>query len=884
MKTNSFTSIATLNAEVALDLASGVPGSILPFGTYIVLGNATTSGTYNWNGVALSSTSSTTNINATATVATTAHLSATYIDNGGTASTLTANISPQSALVIDSVALAVGNTVVVKNQYNVFTNGIYSVTNIGSSSTNWVLTRVSSITLYHGFTIGIQSGTLNAGKTFTVSPSTANNVLLDGTARPLLTTTAIGGDAILFTAVDISPTVSLTDGGNVLGISSTDNSIKLIPQIYQKTRGTVKSFGGQSSMTEGGATGKAFLKFRAPGHFTRVRIWIAGRGDTSGGQWQARVASTANPTYTNFATAFFPQTTSTGTLRAVPTNGEYFIVGNWYTISVVGTLPTTSWAALGWTQANNSATNIATPAVGDQFLCNPGGLLSAGVNVSPTSWATISGGGIATTLYQNYIAGAGNGALSVNNPAPYSSGNGWKLVSWDNGNTTSGNILPSSDLRIYNPKAAASSNTGGCAIPDSIVSDWVTLQSLAPDGAGETKPCLIVVLEKTSTSQSSATSTRAPSVYTPDYNAVIAYVPSTTGIATNLSACVYDTLPGFNTATTSIPYAWIEYDFVQPTRAFIGIGDSITEGYNLWFGPISKQSSIGKPFTYTNLAMSSNQSVEFIKAAMTYLKKGLPVTDIIYPLTSPNDPTELDTSDYWTEYQKTKLMDMVDFCNRYNIKLWVWFGGWDGWETGAGVNNSTGATYNLFGFYYNGLANWVKQQYVNGKFYKLIDVRTHWWSYSVSANQLITLPGPSLNNAWASTAALLAAYPIGGTYSGATTNYCIANVSSTGVTADMSTWVTYFNNGTAWVVTTAANVYLGNFASLSDPNLPSALGQGGGIISTGSTDITAWQYYRSEDTLGWVLQNAYIGQSLVHPSPVAQSFCNNLFANILAGE
>lgn len=72
---------------------------------------------------------------------TTANLTATY-DNGtsGIGATLT-NSGTQSALSIDGVTLAVGNRVLVKNQTVALQNGIYTVTNIGSNTTDWVLTR-----------------------------------------------------------------------------------------------------------------------------------------------------------------------------------------------------------------------------------------------------------------------------------------------------------------------------------------------------------------------------------------------------------------------------------------------------------------------------------------------------------------------------------------------------------------------------------------------------------------------------------------------------------------------------------------------------------------------------------------------------------------------
>lgn len=76
-------------------------------------------------------------------LATTENLTATY-DNGtsGVGATLT-NSGTQAALSIDGVAVSVGNRVLVKDQTTGLQNGIYVVTDAGSASTNWVLTRAT---------------------------------------------------------------------------------------------------------------------------------------------------------------------------------------------------------------------------------------------------------------------------------------------------------------------------------------------------------------------------------------------------------------------------------------------------------------------------------------------------------------------------------------------------------------------------------------------------------------------------------------------------------------------------------------------------------------------------------------------------------------------
>ena len=82
-------------------------------------------------------------IHASVVAATTANLTATY-DNGtsGVGATLT-NSGTQAALVLDGVTLSVSDRVLVKNQTSGAQNGIYTVTDTGSVSTDWVLTRAT---------------------------------------------------------------------------------------------------------------------------------------------------------------------------------------------------------------------------------------------------------------------------------------------------------------------------------------------------------------------------------------------------------------------------------------------------------------------------------------------------------------------------------------------------------------------------------------------------------------------------------------------------------------------------------------------------------------------------------------------------------------------
>ena len=83
------------------------------------------------------------NIHAASYAATTANLNATY-NNGtsGVGATLT-NAGTQAAFTTDGTTPSLNDRILVRLQSNTAENGIYTLTTVGSGSTNWVLTRAT---------------------------------------------------------------------------------------------------------------------------------------------------------------------------------------------------------------------------------------------------------------------------------------------------------------------------------------------------------------------------------------------------------------------------------------------------------------------------------------------------------------------------------------------------------------------------------------------------------------------------------------------------------------------------------------------------------------------------------------------------------------------
>lgn len=103
------------------------------------------------------------------------NLTVTY-DNGtnGVGATLT-NAGSQAALVIDDITMVVNDRVLIYEQTDASQNGIYTVTNVGSASTNWVLTRATDADSYapsdpdalaQGSGFFVEEGTQGAGEKY----------------------------------------------------------------------------------------------------------------------------------------------------------------------------------------------------------------------------------------------------------------------------------------------------------------------------------------------------------------------------------------------------------------------------------------------------------------------------------------------------------------------------------------------------------------------------------------------------------------------------------------------------------------------------------------------------------------------------------------------
>ncbi len=248
------------------------------------------------------------------------NLNATY-NNGtsGVGATLT-NAGTQVALVIDGITMVVSDRVLIYEQTTQTQNGIYVVTDIGSGSTNWVLTRASDADTYvinsanglsEGSTVFVQQGATGAGETYTCNTSgvitfgTTNitfaqissaQIYSAGTGLTLSGTTfsiADTGTAGTYGAANSVPVFTTNAQGQVTGVTPTSIAISSAAvsglaasattdttnasNISSGTLGTSRLSGSYTGITGVGALAAGSL---ATG-FTAVSAPLGGTGQTS---------------------------------------------------------------------------------------------------------------------------------------------------------------------------------------------------------------------------------------------------------------------------------------------------------------------------------------------------------------------------------------------------------------------------------------------------------------------------------------------------------------------------------------------------------------------------------------------------------------------------
>jgi len=303
------------------------------------------------------------------------NLTATY--NNGTAgvgATLT-NSGTQAALVIDGVTLNTSDRVLVYEQTAQTQNGVYVVTDTGSGSTNWVLTRSSDAntsgdndanSLDEGSYFYVQEGTSGAGESYvcnvsgTITFGTTNITFSQFAATPELT----GGTNIDVTGqtISLTGTVDETNGG------TGNNAYTLGDTLYSSASNTLAKLAGNTSTT------RKYLGQTGTGSVSAAPTWGDLVGDVTG-----NVTGNAGT-----ATALATGRTISLTGDVTGTSGSFDGTGS---VSIAATIAANS-VALGTDTTGNY---VASGAVSGNGLS--GSAASEGASFTVTSNATSSNSG-----------------------------------------------------------------------------------------------------------------------------------------------------------------------------------------------------------------------------------------------------------------------------------------------------------------------------------------------------------------------------------------------------------------------------------------------------------------------------------------------------------
>jgi len=182
-------------------------------------------------------------------LATTTALPANTYNNGtsGVGATLTANAN--GALSIDGVAVVAGNRVLVKNEAAQANNGVYTVTQVGSGSLPYILTRATDFD-----SAGTGVDQIDAGDFFLVTAGStlSNTSWVQQTPLPI----TVGTTAIVFTQFGAPITYSAGTGlslaGTVFSITNTGvtattyGSASSVPVLAINAQGQVTSASNSS--------------------------------------------------------------------------------------------------------------------------------------------------------------------------------------------------------------------------------------------------------------------------------------------------------------------------------------------------------------------------------------------------------------------------------------------------------------------------------------------------------------------------------------------------------------------------------------------------------------------------------------------------------------
>lgn len=375
------------------------------------------------------------NVHASCVTSTTAALPASTYNNGasGVGATLTANANGALGTVGGYASLSLNDRVLVKDQSNQVENGIYVVTDLGSVSTPWILTRSADMD-------GSPASELRSGDyTFIVNGTLANTQWAVTTPNPI----TVGTSLIAFTQISGSASYTAGSGIDITGLVVSNTG------VLSNVAGSgisVSSATGNVTITNTGVTSlTAGSNIGLSGSTGNITVSVTGSVPTATTATNIAGGATGSLPYQSAS--------NTTTFLAAGTTSQVLVGGasspSW---SNTPTLTGTNFTGIPNAALNNSSVTIGTTNIA---LGGTSTTLAGLTSVTSTTFVGSLTGNASTATTATSATNATNTAITDDTTT-----NATKYLAWVDATSGNNPLKVSSTKLTFNPSTGILTATG----------------------------------------------------------------------------------------------------------------------------------------------------------------------------------------------------------------------------------------------------------------------------------------------------------------------------------------------------------------------------------------------------------------------------------------